>query len=163
MAQMWIDNRWTAASDERVFEVHNPATEEVLDRAPRASAPDVLRAVAAARRAFPEWRRTPGLEKCEKLHKAAARIRADREGLAILLTKEGGKPLPENRDEVEWIALAGLSGCPATIVPVGRTKGGLPVGLQIVGPYLEDATPIDVGARLADVLGGFVPPPGYAD
>ena len=33
-----------------------------------------------------------------------ARIREDREGLAILLTKEGGKPLPENRDEIEWIA-----------------------------------------------------------
>ncbi|HVD77519.1 MAG TPA: aldehyde dehydrogenase family protein, partial [Vicinamibacteria bacterium] len=53
---------------------------------------------------FPEWRRTPGIEKAEKLHAAARRIREDKEGLAVLLTKEGGKPLPENRDEVEWIA-----------------------------------------------------------
>ena len=104
MAQMWIDNRWTGASDGRVFEVRNPATEDVLDQAPRASAADVDLAVAAAKRAFPEWRRTPGIERCEKLHHAAAKVRADSEGLAILLTKEGGKPLPENRDEVEWIA-----------------------------------------------------------
>jgi betaine-aldehyde dehydrogenase len=104
MAEMWIANRWSGAADGRVFEVRNPATEEVLDTAPRASAADVDGAVAAAARAFPEWRRTPGLEKCEKLHHAARRIREDREGLAILLTKEGGKPLPENRDEIEWIA-----------------------------------------------------------
>ena len=104
MAQMWIDNRWTGASDGRVFEVRNPATEEVLDQTARAAGADVDKAVAAAKTAFPEWRRTPGIEKCEKLHHAAAKIREDREGLAVLLTKEGGKPLPENRDEIEWIA-----------------------------------------------------------
>src|SRR6185503_15730076 len=104
MARMWIANEWVGAADGRVFDVVNPATEEVLDTAPRAAAADVDRAVAAAARAFPEWRRTPGIERAEKLHHAARKIREDREGLAVLLTKEGGKPLPENRDEVEWIA-----------------------------------------------------------
>jgi betaine-aldehyde dehydrogenase len=104
MADMWIDNRRVKAKDGRVFEVLNPATEGVLDTVPRASAADVDAAVAAAKRAFPEWRRTPGLERCEKLHHAAKLIREEREALAILLTKEGGKPLPENRDEIEWIA-----------------------------------------------------------
>jgi acyl-CoA reductase-like NAD-dependent aldehyde dehydrogenase len=104
MAQMWIANHRADAVDGRVFEVRNPATEEPIDTVPRGSAADVDRAVAAARRAFPEWRRTPGLERAEKLHHAARRIREDREGLAILLTREGGKPLPENRDEIEWIA-----------------------------------------------------------
>jgi acyl-CoA reductase-like NAD-dependent aldehyde dehydrogenase len=104
MARMWIANEWVGAADGRVFDVVNPATEEVLDTAPRAAAADVDRAVAAAARAFPEWRRTPGIERAEKLHHAARKIREDREGLAVLLTREGGKPLPENRDEVEWIA-----------------------------------------------------------
>jgi betaine-aldehyde dehydrogenase len=104
MAQMWIGNEWRSAADGRVFEVRNPATEGVIDTAPRAGATDVDRAVAAARAAFPDWRRTPGLERAEKLHHAARSIREDRDGLAILLTKEGGKPLPENRDEIEWIA-----------------------------------------------------------
>ena len=45
--------------------------------------------------------------------------------------------------------------------PVGLTPGGLPVGLQIVGPYLEDATPIAVAGHLADVIGGFKAPPGF--
>lgn len=104
MAEMWIGGRWTGAADGRVFDVVNPATEEVIDTAPRAGAADVDMAVAAALRAFPEWRRTPGIEKAEKLHAVARKIREDKEGLAVLLTKEGGKPLPENRDEVEWIA-----------------------------------------------------------
>src|SRR5262245_37295877 len=104
MAEMWIGNRWVGAADGRTFEVRNPATEEVLDTVPRAAAADVDRAVAAARKAFADWRSTPGIERGEKLHHAAKRIRDDREGLAVLLTREGGKPLPENRDEVEWIA-----------------------------------------------------------
>jgi acyl-CoA reductase-like NAD-dependent aldehyde dehydrogenase len=104
MTQMWIDGRSADAADGRVFDVVNPATEEVVDTAPRGSSADVDRAVAAAARAFPEWRRTPGVERAERLHHAAAAIREDKEGLAILLTREGGKPLPENRDEVDWIA-----------------------------------------------------------
>jgi amidase len=48
---------------------------------------------------------------------------------------------------------------PSTCAPVGRTRGGLPVGLQIVAPYLEDRSSIDFAARLAEVIGGYVPPP----
>jgi amidase len=61
-----------------------------------------------------------------------------------------------------WISFATLAGLPATTAPIGLTAEGLPVGVQIVGPYLEDATPIDLAARLADLVGGFQPPPGYA-
>jgi len=46
------------------------------------------------------------------------------------------------------------------VVPVGRTRGGLPVGVQIVGPYLEDHTTLAVARHVTDVLGGFSPPPG---
>jgi len=65
-------------------------------------------------------------------------------------------------DLATWISFATLAGLPATTAPVGLTRDGLPVGIQIVGPYLEDATPIDIAGRLADVVGGFQPPPGYA-
>jgi amidase len=54
-----------------------------------------------------------------------------------------------------------LAGLPATSAPVGRTRGRLPVGLQIVGPMWEDATPIEFAARLAEVTGGFERPKGY--
>jgi amidase len=60
-----------------------------------------------------------------------------------------------------WIGIPTLSYLPATCAPVGRTEEGLPIGVQIIGPFLEDRTPIDFAARLADVIGGFEPPPGY--
>ena len=65
-------------------------------------------------------------------------------------------------DILKWISIATLTGCPATVAPVGRTKQGLPVGIQIMGPYMEDATPIDIAGRIADILGGFQPPPAFA-
>src|SRR5205809_1771412 len=58
-------------------------------------------------------------------------------------------------------ALATLAGQPATAFPVGLTRGGLPIGLQAVGPYLEDRTPIRFAALLGRELGGFARPPGY--
>ena len=64
-------------------------------------------------------------------------------------------------DMLSWIAPATLTGCPATIAPVGSGEGGLPIGLQIMGPYWEDATPIVFAKLLAQVVGGFVAPPGY--
>jgi amidase len=65
-------------------------------------------------------------------------------------------------DMSKWISFASLTGCPATVAPIGRTRDGLPVGLQIMGPFLEDATPIQIAALMADVTGGFVPPPEFA-
>jgi amidase len=58
-------------------------------------------------------------------------------------------------------AVATLAGQPATAFPVGLTRGGLPMGLQAIGPYLEDRTPLRFAALVARELGGFTPPPGY--
>ena len=77
-----------------------------------------------------------------------------------IATASGDRPY---WDLVRWIFPASLVGCPATVVPVGRTSTGLPVGLQIVGPYMEDATSIDIAMKMADITGGFVAPPGYED
>jgi amidase len=63
----------------------------------------------------------------------------------------------------KWISIATLTGCPATAVPIGLTKDNLPVGMQIMGPFLEDATTIDLAIKCEEVLGGFQPPPGYVD
>jgi amidase len=58
-----------------------------------------------------------------------------------------------------WIGLATVAYLPATVVPVGLTPAGLPVGVQIVGPYLEDRTTLAVAREVEKLLGGFVPPP----
>ncbi len=65
-------------------------------------------------------------------------------------------------DNLNWIATPTLTGCPATVAPVGLTEAGLPVGIQIMGPYWEDATPLTFAALLAKETGGFKPPPGYS-
>ncbi|HEY8123688.1 MAG TPA: amidase [Myxococcota bacterium] len=67
----------------------------------------------------------------------------------------------ESYFQLFWAGHAVNAYLPATVAPAGRTRGGLPVGVQIVGPYLEDRTPIAFAALLADVLGGFTPPPGF--
>ncbi|MCG6925514.1 MAG: amidase [Acidobacteria bacterium] len=75
-----------------------------------------------------------------------------------LATPEGPRAY---RDLMFWISFATLTGLPATTAPVGLTRDGLPCGIQILGPYLEDATPIGVAAEMADVVGGFRAPQGY--
>ena len=64
-------------------------------------------------------------------------------------------------DQIPWASLPGVCGLPAVVLPAGRALDGLPVGLQIIGPFLEDRTVIDVAADIAELTGGFVPPPGY--
>ena len=62
--------------------------------------------MGAARRAWASWSRTTAGERCELLHEVARRLREDAESLARTMTEEGGKPLVENRDELEWTAAA---------------------------------------------------------
>jgi Asp-tRNA(Asn)/Glu-tRNA(Gln) amidotransferase A subunit family amidase len=47
-------------------------------------------------------------------------------------------------------------------LPIERSQTGLPIGVQIVGPHLEDRTTIGFAALIEREFGGFVPPPGYA-
>ena len=61
-----------------------------------------------------------------------------------------------------WPGVATLPGLPATAVPVGRTPEGLPIGVQIVGPWLEDRTTLELARLIEQEFGGFIPPPAFA-
>ncbi|WP_270886905.1 amidase family protein [Pedococcus sp. 5OH_020] len=61
-------------------------------------------------------------------------------------------------DQSIWTGLAGASYLPAAVAPVGRTTGGLPVGVQVIAPYLEDRTAIDVARHIERVIGGYNEP-----
>ena len=65
------------------------------------------------------------------------------------------------KDQSPWSSLATLTGLPATAMPIGLSEEGLPVGMQIIGPYLEDRTTIAFAEAVERAFGGFVPPPGY--
>lgn len=64
---------------------------------------------------------------------------------------------PYNRQFV-WPSIATLFGLPATAAPIGQSPEGLPIGMQIIGDYLEDYTTIKFAELLASKWGGFTPP-----
>jgi acyl-CoA reductase-like NAD-dependent aldehyde dehydrogenase len=104
MQQMYINGKFTAGNSKEAIDVRNPATEVVLDSVPRGTPADVEDAVRAAHAAFDGWRRTSANERARLLHDVAARVRAHRKPLVELLTLEEGKPVPENEEELEWVA-----------------------------------------------------------
>ena len=58
-----------------------------------------------------------------------------------------------------WPALIGSAYLPSTSAPVGFTSGGLPVGVQVVSPYLHDYRSIAVAGLVSDLVGGYSVPP----
>ena len=61
-----------------------------------------------------------------------------------------------------WNSLSMVPYLPATVAPIGFTPEGLPVGVQIIGPYLEDNTPIHFAMLIEEHLtGSFKVPPGF--
>jgi amidase len=54
-------------------------------------------------------------------------------------------------DQLVWPGMATLANLPATAVPIGATQKGLPIGMQIIGPYLEDRTAIAFAGHLAEL------------
>ncbi|MFD6918845.1 amidase [Streptomyces sp. NPDC059944] len=63
-------------------------------------------------------------------------------------------------DQLVWAGLATMPGLPATAVPAGLSPDGLPVGVQLVGPMLEDRTPLRLAELLEETMGGFQAPKG---
>ncbi len=102
MKPMYINGEWVGSSDGATLEVFNPATEEVIDTVPNGTTTDALRAIAAAKAAFNEWRWVTALERCDMLHEAARKLRAHFDEVVDLLTLEEGKARPENEEETEW-------------------------------------------------------------
>jgi len=63
------------------------------------------------------------------------------------------------RHLLRWNTLTGSAYLPVTVPPIGRTADGLPVGVQVVAPYLHDFTALAFARCISEVLGGFTPPP----
>ncbi|MDA8218721.1 MAG: NAD-dependent succinate-semialdehyde dehydrogenase [Dehalococcoidales bacterium] len=103
-AQMFIDGEWVAAEDGRSYVVKNPATLEPVGEAADGGRAETRVAIEAAHRALPAWSAEPAGERAQLLHRAAALLTARREELAVVLTKENGKPLADARSEIDTAA-----------------------------------------------------------
>jgi len=98
---LFIDGEWLGVQGRKSQPVVNPATEEVLAQLPHASAADLDRALAAAQRAWGEWRALLPVQRAKILKKAADLIRARAEEIARIATLEMGKSIHETRIEVQ--------------------------------------------------------------
>ena len=90
----------STASAEKTIDVLNPATGEIIARAPDCSRADLDAAVDAARAALSAWRATPHAERGSVLKAAAGVLMKNADELMRLLTSEQGKPLEEAKFEV---------------------------------------------------------------
>src|SRR3982750_2088169 len=100
--QCYLDGQWVGAA--KTQSVVNPATGGILGTVPDLGAAETKRAIEAAERALPEWRRKTAKERAVVLRKWFDLMMANQEDLAQLMTAEQGKPLAESRGEVAYAA-----------------------------------------------------------
>ena len=112
--QAYLDGAWRDAADGSRFEVRDPASGCALASVPDMGAAETRQAIEAAAAALPAWRARTARERAAVLRKWFELMLAHQEDLALLMSSEQGKPLPEARGEVaygasflEWFAEEG--------------------------------------------------------
>ena len=100
----FVGGEWVEAVEGETMEVLNPATGEAIAEVPRGSAADVERAVAAAKKALPEWLETTPRERSELLLGLAEVLDEHADELAQLESQNVGKPIAAARDELPEMA-----------------------------------------------------------
>ena len=107
----FIDGRWQASSNKDTYDVINPATEEIIGKASKASANDIDKALKSAKKGFEVWKKYSPWDRATIIRKIADLIRKKNNELAKWMTLETGKPLAEglaeasaSADIFEWNA-----------------------------------------------------------
>ena len=101
---LYVDGKWCEAVSGRTFDVHNPATGEVLGSVADGDGSDARAAIEAAGRAFAPWAAATAYERSAVLADAHRLMLERQEELARLMTSEQGKPLRMARTEVGYAA-----------------------------------------------------------
>jgi succinate-semialdehyde dehydrogenase/glutarate-semialdehyde dehydrogenase len=99
--QCLIDGAWVG---EGVDAIRNPANGALIAKVPRFGHAETVRAIEAAERAFGPWAKTLPKERARILRRWFDLIIANRDDIALIMTSEQGKPLPEARGEVDYAA-----------------------------------------------------------
>ena len=96
----FINGKWQSSSSNETYEVINPATEEVLGKASKASSKDIQLALNSAEKGLELWKNTSPWERSKILRKISDLIREKKDILSKWLTLEVGKPFSEAPGEV---------------------------------------------------------------
>ncbi|MCD2514877.1 NADP-dependent succinate-semialdehyde dehydrogenase [Massilia sp. G4R7] len=102
--QAFIGGEWLDAFDASTITVTNPATGETLGTVPHMGAQETRRAIEAADKAWPAWRRKTAKERAAVLRRWYELMMENADDLALLMTLEQGKPLAESKGEVGYAA-----------------------------------------------------------
>src|SRR6267378_1991349 len=100
----YVDGTWIEPTAHGVIAVDDPATGETIGTVPKLGRAETRRAIDAAARALPEWRKKTAKERAIVLRRWFDLMMANQEDLAQLMTAEQGKPLAEARGEVAYAA-----------------------------------------------------------
>jgi succinate-semialdehyde dehydrogenase/glutarate-semialdehyde dehydrogenase len=100
----YVDGAWIESPANEVIEVDNPATAEIVGTVPRLGQSETRRAIDAAARAFPAWRKMTAKARAAVMRRWSDLMLAHQDDLARLMTIEQGKPLAESRGEVAYAA-----------------------------------------------------------
>lgn len=140
--RMLIGDGWVDSGSGETFEIRNPATWQVLGRTPRASAEDIDRAVAAARRALPKWAKLDASERGRLLMRWADRIEEERDLISRTESTDNGRPLRETAAQASIVAkwyryFGGMA---------DKIEGAT---IPVEGPYLNYTKRVPVGVCAA--------------
>jgi succinate-semialdehyde dehydrogenase/glutarate-semialdehyde dehydrogenase len=102
--QAYLNGQWCDADHGETCPVTNPATGEAIGTVPKMGALETRRAIAAANAAWPAWRARTGKERAAVLRKWNDLMLAHADDLAMIMTVEQGKPLPEAKGEILYAA-----------------------------------------------------------
>jgi succinate-semialdehyde dehydrogenase/glutarate-semialdehyde dehydrogenase len=100
----YVAGEWQDADSKQTFDVTDPATGNVIASVPKMGEAETRRAIDAANRAWPAWRKKTGKERGAILRKWYDLMIANIDDLALILTTEQGKPLAEAKGEIQYAA-----------------------------------------------------------
>ena len=100
--QAYVNGAWVDADGGQTINVNNPATGEHIGTVPLMGAAETRRAIEAANAAWPAWRKKTAKERAAVLRRWHDLILENADDLALIMTTEQGKPLPEAKGEVQF-------------------------------------------------------------
>ena len=100
--QAYLNGAWVDADGGQTINVTNPATGEHIGTVPLMGAAETRRAIEAANAAWPAWRKKTAKERASVLRRWHDLILENADDLALIMTTEQGKPLPEAKGEVQF-------------------------------------------------------------